>query len=336
MAKRFDRHTPVISGAASDASWAPSRRSGRRRSGGMSSNAMSAARRASLTTRVATRHCPKCQGLARAQWLAERQAELLSVPYFHVVFTLPAPVGEIAFQNKALVYAILFHAAAETLATIAADPKHLGAQLGVTMVLHTWGQTLQHHPHVHCIVPGSGLSLDNTRWIACRRGFFLPVRVLSRLFRRLFLRDLQKAFDTGNLHFFGKLSDLADPEVFAGRLDALQRLGCLRQAPIRRTRTGASLSRPLHASGRHRQQPADLTIRRQGPLYLEGLSPGRQDQNDDAGSRRVHPALLAAHPAGRLPSHPPLWLPRQWRTPPRALSSATCDRQLFSLVQTGE
>jgi len=168
------------------------------------------------------RHCPKCQGLARVQWLAERQAELLPVAYFHVVFTVPAPVGEIAFQNKALVYAILFHAAAETLATIAADPKHLGAQLGVTMVLHTWGQTLQHHPHVHCVVPGGGLSLDSTRWIACRRGFFLPVRLLSRLFRRLFLRDLQKAFDTGNLCFFGKLSDLADPEVFARRLDALR------------------------------------------------------------------------------------------------------------------
>jgi len=168
------------------------------------------------------RHCPKCQGLARAQWLAERQAELLSVPYFHVVFTLPAAVAEIAFQNKALVYAILFHAAAKTLATIAADPKHLGAQLGVTMVLHTWGQTLQHHPHVHCVVPGGGLSLDGTRWIACRRDFFLPVRVLSRLFRRLFLRDLQKAFDTGHLRFFGKLSDLSDPEVFARRLDALR------------------------------------------------------------------------------------------------------------------
>jgi hypothetical protein len=168
------------------------------------------------------RHCPKCQGLARVQWLAERQAELLPVAYFHVVFTVPAPVGEIAFQNKALVYAILFHAAAETLATIAADPKHLGAQLGVTMVLHTWGQTLQHHPHVHCVVPGGGLSLDSTRWIACRRGFLLPVRVLSRLFRRLFLRDLQNAFDTGNLRFFGKLSDLSDPEVFARRLDALR------------------------------------------------------------------------------------------------------------------
>jgi len=147
------------------------------------------------TTRIAynscrNRHCPKCQGLARVQWLAERQAELLPVPYFHVVFTLPAPVGEIAFQNKAAVYAILLRTAAETLTTIAADPRHLGAKLGMTMVLHTWGQTLQHHPHVHCVVPGGGPSFDGTRWVACRTGFFLPVRVLSRLFRRLFLREL--------------------------------------------------------------------------------------------------------------------------------------------------
>jgi hypothetical protein len=170
------------------------------------------------------RHCPKCQGLARARWLADRQAELLPVPYFHVVFTLPAPVGEIAFQNKAAAYAILFRAAAETLATIAADPQHLGAQLGMTMVLHTWGQTLQHHPHVHCVVTGGGPSLDGTRWAACRPGFFLPVRVLSRLFRRLFLQDLQNAFDTGNLRFFGKLSGLSDPEVFARHLDGFRRI----------------------------------------------------------------------------------------------------------------
>lgn len=147
------------------------------------------------------RHCPKCQGAARAQWLAERQAELLPVPYFHVVFTLPAPAREIAFQNKAMVYAILFRCAAETLTTIAADPKHLGAQLGVTAVLHTWGQTLQHHPHVHCVVPGGGPSPDGTRWVACRPGFFLPVRVLSRLFRRLFLQELQAAFAAGQLGF---------------------------------------------------------------------------------------------------------------------------------------
>ena len=170
------------------------------------------------------RHCPKCQGLARARWLADRQAELLPVPYFHVVFTLPAPAGEIAFQNKSIVYAILFRTAAETLATIAADPQHLGAQLGMTMVLHTWGQTLQHHPHVHCVVTGGGPSLDGTRWVACRPGFFLPVRVLSRLFRRLFLQDLQNAFDTGNLRFFGKLSGLSDPEVFARHLDGFRRI----------------------------------------------------------------------------------------------------------------
>src|SRR5256886_5054889 len=168
------------------------------------------------------RHCPKCQGLARAQWLAERQAELLSVPYFHVVFTLPAPVGEIAFQNKALVYAILFRAAAETLATIAADPKHLGAKLGMTMVLHTWGQTLQHHPHVHCVVPGGGLSLDSTRWIACRRGFLLPVRVLSRLFRRLFLRGLEAMHAAGELQFFTDLATLKDADEFRAYLAPLQ------------------------------------------------------------------------------------------------------------------
>jgi hypothetical protein len=170
------------------------------------------------------RHCPKCQGLARLQWLAERQAELLPVPYFHVVFTLPAAVGEIAFQNKAIVYAILFRAAAETLATIAADPKHLGAQLGATMVLHTWGQTLQHHPHVHCVVPGGGPSLDGTRWIACRAGFFLPVRVLSRLFRRLFLRELENAFGADKLRFFSNLANLAEPRAFARRLRELRRL----------------------------------------------------------------------------------------------------------------
>jgi hypothetical protein len=170
------------------------------------------------------RHCPKCQGLARAQWLADRRAELLAVPYFHVVFTLPASAGEIAFHNKAVVYAILFRAAAETLATIAADPKHLGAQLGATMVLHTWGQTLQHHPHVHCVVPGGGLSLDNSRWVACRTGFFLPVRVLSRLFRRLFLRELENAFAAGKLRFFGNLANLAKPEAFTRRIAQLRRL----------------------------------------------------------------------------------------------------------------
>ena len=180
------------------------------------------------TTRIAynscrNRHCPKCQGLARAKWLADRAAELLPVPYFHVVFTLPTSVAEIAFHNKAAVYAILFRAAAETLITIAADPRHLGARVGITAVLHTWGQTLTHHPHVHCIVPGGGPSLDGAHWIASRPGFFLPVRVLSRLFRRLFQRDLKNAFEAGRLRFSGHLAGLADPSAFNARLAQLRR-----------------------------------------------------------------------------------------------------------------
>jgi hypothetical protein len=170
------------------------------------------------------RHCPKCQGQARADWLAARQTELLPVPYFHVVFTLPAPVAEIAFQNKAAVYAILFRAAADTLRTIAADPKHLGAEAGLVAVLHTWGQNLHHHPHVHCVVPGGGPSPDGTRWIGCRPGFFLPVRVLSRLFRRLFLDALHTAFEDGELAFFGDLTNLAEPATFVRHLRELRRV----------------------------------------------------------------------------------------------------------------
>jgi hypothetical protein len=169
------------------------------------------------------RHCPKCQGRARTAWLAARQAELLPVPYFHVVFTIPAPVAEIAFQNKQTVYALLFRTAAETLRRIAADPKHLGAEIGLVAVLHTWGQTLQHHPHVHCVVPGGGPSPDGTRWVACRPGFFLPVRVLSRLFRRLLLDELRAAFEAGQLGLFGALAPLTEPASFARRLRDLRR-----------------------------------------------------------------------------------------------------------------
>ncbi|MGL4444957.1 MAG: IS91 family transposase [Alsobacter sp.] len=169
------------------------------------------------------RHCPKCQGGARAAWLAARQAELLPVQYFHVVFTMPQAAAEIAFQNKRTVYALLFRAAAETLRRIAADPKHLGAEIGLVAVLHTWGQTLQHHPHLHCVVPGGGPSPDGTRWIACRPGFFLPVRVLSRLFRRLFLDELRAAFDDGQLGFCNDLAPLAEPACFGRRLRDLRR-----------------------------------------------------------------------------------------------------------------
>jgi hypothetical protein len=170
------------------------------------------------------RHCPKCQGAAAQAWLADREAELLPVPYYHVVFTLPAPIGDIAFQNKAVIYDILFKAAAETLITIAADPKHLGARIGLTVVLHTWGSALTHHPHVHMIVPGGGISLDGERWISCRPGFFLPVRVLSRLFRRLFLEQLAAAHEAGRLHFFGDHVPLVEPRAFAAYLAPLRKV----------------------------------------------------------------------------------------------------------------
>jgi hypothetical protein len=169
------------------------------------------------------RHCPKCQGAAARDWLADRQAELLPVPYYHVVFTLPAAVAAIAFQNKAVVYDLLFKTAAETLITIAADPKHLGARIGLTAVLHTWGSALTHHPHVHIIVPGGGLSPDGARWIGCKPGFFLPVRVLSRLFRRLFLDRLATLHAAGRLAFFGELAGLADQSAFAAALAPLRK-----------------------------------------------------------------------------------------------------------------
>jgi len=169
------------------------------------------------------RHCPKCQGAASRDWMAARVEDLLPVEYFHVVFTLPAPIADIAFQNKAAVYGLLFHASAQTLLTIAADPRHLGARIGMTSVLHSWGSAMTHHPHVHVIVPGGGLSPDGARWIACRPGFFLPVKVLSRLFRRLFLEGLIELHRTGKLSFFGGLSELADPDAFAAHLAPLRK-----------------------------------------------------------------------------------------------------------------
>ncbi|UCV07007.1 IS91 family transposase [Dechloromonas denitrificans] len=167
------------------------------------------------------RHCPKCQSRAAQRWLEERQADLLPVEYYHVVFTLPAPISDLAYRNKAAIYRLLFDVAAETLLTIAADPKHLGARIGATLVLHTWGSAMTHHPHVHGIVPGGGLSPDGTRWVACRRGFFLPVRVLSRLFRRRFIEELEKLHRAGQLRFFGDHAHLAEAAVFAGWLAPL-------------------------------------------------------------------------------------------------------------------
>jgi Putative transposase/Transposase zinc-binding domain len=169
------------------------------------------------------RHCPKCQGLARAKWLEQRKAELLPTEYFHMVFTLPQPIAAIAFYNRELVYDILFHATAETLLTIAADPQHLGVATGFFAVLHSWGQTLHFHPHLHCVVPSGGLSADHEHWIAGSRKFLLPVKVLSKLFRRLLLAALDKAYVAGKLQFFNDLQHLADPQLFARYLAPLRK-----------------------------------------------------------------------------------------------------------------
>ena len=182
----------------------------------------------------ANRHCPKCQSLARAEWLENRRTELLNTQYFHVVFTVPEQIARIAYQNKKVVYGILFHATAETLRTIAADPKHLGAEIGFFAVLHSWGSNLLHHPHLHCVVPGGGLSPDETQWISCRPRFFLPVRVLSRLFRRLFLEYLIKAFDAGKLQFFSSLEPLRERRAFFRHL-----------APTRATKWVVYAKRPF-------------------------------------------------------------------------------------------
>ncbi len=178
------------------------------------------------------RHCPKCQGAAAREWLAAREAELLPVPYFHVVFTLPAAIGDIAYQNKAVIYDLLFKASAQTMLTIAADPKHLGARIGITAVLHTWGSAMTHHPHVHMIVPGGGLAMDGSRWVSCKRNFLLPVRVLSKLFRRLMLEQLAAAHAAGRLQFFGTHAHLANAKALAALL-----------APRRKTRWFSSSTR---------------------------------------------------------------------------------------------
>ena len=167
------------------------------------------------------RHCPKCQGAAAQEWLAEREAELLPVPYFHLVFTLPARIADIAYQNKAVIYDLLFKASSETMLIIAADPQHLGTRIGILSVLHTWGSAMTHHPHVHMIMPGGGFSLDGKSWVSCRPNFFLSVRVLSRLFRRLFLEKLIAAHAAGKLQFFGNHAQLTNPKAFATYLAPL-------------------------------------------------------------------------------------------------------------------
>lgn len=186
----------------------------------------------------ANRHCPKCQSLARAEWLEKRQAELLPCEYFHVVLTMPEMLAALALQNKRQMYGLLFQATAETLPSIGADPKHLGAQIVFFCILHSWGQTLTHHTHLHCVVPGGGISLDGSRWVPCRTRFFLPVGVLMCRFRKLYLCYLKQAHAAGKLHFFGELQHLSDPHTFTRYLALLRKRKWVvyAKAPVRRSR----------------------------------------------------------------------------------------------------
>ncbi len=261
------------------------------------------------------RHCPKCQGAAARQWMAAREAELLPIPYFHVVFTLPSAIGDIAYQNKAVIYDLLFKASSETMLTIAADPKHLGARIGITSVLHSWGSAMTHHPHVHMIVPGGGLSMDDSRWISCKSDFLLPVRVLSKLFRRLMLEKLLAAHEAGRLQFLGSHAHLADANTFAAFLAPLgkKRWFVYAKRPFAGPKAVLTyLSRYTHRVAisnqpSDRSRPAERHVQGQ---ELQDRRP-RPIYDDDARRRRVHPPLPHSRAAQRLPPHPPLRLVRQ-------------------------
>ena len=262
------------------------------------------------------RHCPKCQGAAARSWLAEREADLLPIGYFHVVFTLPAEVADIAGQNKAIIYDLLFRAASETMMTIAADPKHLGARIGITAVLHTWGSAMTHHPHIHMIVPGGGISLDGRRWISSRPAFLLPVRVLGMLFRRLFLTRLIELHAAGRLGFFGTQAGLTDRRVFLRHLARVwhKRFVVYAKPPFAGPEAVlAYLSRYTHRVAIANRRliafdEAGVTVR-----YKDYRRDGAERQRvADARAARVHPPLPAPCIATWLPSHSALRLARQF------------------------
>jgi hypothetical protein len=261
------------------------------------------------------RHCPKCQGAAAREWMAAREAELLPVPYFHVVFTLPVAIGDIAYHNKAMIFDLLFTASAQTMLTIAADPKHLGARIGITSVLHSWGSAMTHHPHVHMIVPGGGLARDGSRWVPCKPNFCLPVRVLSKLFRRLMLTKLAAAHAAGKLQFFGAHAHLADAKAFAAFLASLRKTRWFVYAkrPFAGPKTVlAYLSRYTHRVAISKS-PSDRARRAKRHVQGQGLSDRgtRPLYHHDAPDRRVHPPPPHPRPPQGFPSHPSLWLVRQ-------------------------
>ena len=278
------------------------------------------------------RHCPRCQGAAARTWLAEREADLLPVGYFHVVFTLPAEVAAIAFHNKALVYDLLFKAASETMLTIAADPKHLGARIGFTAVLHTWGSALTHHPHIHMIVPGGGTAPDGERWVSARPAFLLPVRVLGALFRRLFLTRLLALYDGGKLGFFGSMAHLTDRRAFQRHL-----------SPVRKKRWVVYAKPPfagpeavLAYLARYTHRVA-ISNSRITSFNDDGVTFRYKDYRRGGADRqqvmtlsrrRVHPSLPAPRHAARVPSDPSLRAARRRdpQGPSRARPPTACGR----------
>ena len=269
------------------------------------------------------RSCPKCQGAARAQWLADREAELLPVEYFHVVFTLPQQIARLALQNARRIYSILFRAVAETLLTIAADPQHLGAAIGFLAVLHSWGQNLHLHPHIHCVVPGGGISPDNSRWIPCRRyrkSFFLPGKVLSRFFRKRFLIHLRRAFQKGKLQFHGELESLAQPVAFealcqkAGRVEWVVYAKRPFGGPEQVLKYLARYTHRVAISNRRLLSMEDGRVTFEWKDYADW----QPDQDDDLGRGRVHSSFSPSRAALRLCSHPSLWIPGQPQTEGKA------------------
>ena len=266
------------------------------------------------------RHCPKCQGLARAQWLSDRQADLLPVPYFHLVFTVPAPIAAIALQNKAIVYDILLKTAAETVRVIGADPQQLGAETGMIAILHTWGQTLMHHPHAHCLVPGGGLAPDG-RWVGCRPNFFLPVRVLSRLYRRRFLERLQAAFDKGELAFFGNLTRFEEPAAFVRHLAPLRHVNGTSTPSV----LSAGPQQVLDYLGRYTHRVAIANSRllacEQGHVHFRWKDYRADNKSKVMITRRqrIYSSLPPSRATERVPPHPPLRFPGE-RLPRRQAS----------------
>ena len=261
------------------------------------------------------RHCPKCQTNARDKWLERRQQELLPVGYYHLVFSVPHALVPLIWQNKRRLFSLLFEASAATLLEIAGDPKHLGAEAGFLSILHTWGQKLEPHPHIHCVVPGGGLSPDHTHWIRARSSFFLPVKVLSRVFRGKYVAGLRRAFRHHQLMFYGACSSLNNERNFAAFLRTLFRQDWVVYAkPAFRSRTCSAVSGTLHPSCRHLQPPFGRGLRQRCYLPLEGLCPRQSPTHDDDLAGGVPPPFPSACIAQRVPAHSLLRLAGQPQT----------------------